>query len=322
MSRRVVFPQTEVRLSEMARGCARLSYYRATGEQPAEHDSEQLEWFQRGHLFEHYVVSQLIAKHGADNVERNYPIQHPLGVGHADALIGPERLLVEIKSSTTGTLSTPVFDNGVRQLKRYLHYADDVADRGALYMINPTTLKPADVFEVRLTDDDREEIATEMVELARAIESREAPARVCSKPSQARGYFCPFAATCFGGWEPDPLAEITSPDALAAASELAAIKQNEAQAKATLKALEEGRKDAEARLAELVPVGKSVVGPFELTRTHVKRQPSFSVKAYQAAGHSLEPLAEFFRDGAEYDTWKVTQAESAGAVDFGEEAPF
>lgn len=316
-----VFAPTEVRLSEAARGCQRMSFLRAIGCEPREPDSEAREYFARGNLFEEYVVRQLIAKHGRDNVVRQYEVQHPLGTGHADALIKPDRLLVEIKSTTTGSISSPVVENGIRQLKLYLFYAQDVADEGALYVINPSTLKPADVLTVRLSDEDRGEIGADMLALAVAIENREIPDRVCSRPTQARGMFCPFADTCFEGWEPDPAVEVTSSDALAAASELAAIKANERTHKAALKALEEGRKDAESRLSQFCAVGKSVVGGFEVSRTHVRRRPSFSLTAYEAAGMPLEPLAEFFQPGAEYDTWSVKEAEFAGDVDFGE-VPF
>lgn len=316
------FLQTEVRLSEVARGCHRMSYYRSTGEQPTEPDSEQHEWFARGNLFEQYVVQQLRAKYGASNVEREHEIQHPLGTGHADVLIRPERLLVEIKSTTTGTISTPVFENAVRQLKHYLHYASDVADQGALYMINPSTLKPADVFPVRLTDDDRQEIEDGMANLARAIEDRQTPGRVCSKPSQARGMFCPFAHVCFADWQPDPAEEITSPDALATASDLATIKESERQHREALKALETARKDVQERLGELVPVGDSVVGPYAVKRMRKTRSASFNAKVAAAAGFPVETLAEFYTGGSEWDEYRITKADAAGTTDFGDEAPF
>ena len=146
------FRHTEVRASELARGCERQSVMRALGTYAEPADAEQKEWFERGHLFEEYVVKQLIKKYGEDDVERQVDVHHPLGVGHVDAAIRSEKALVEIKSTQAGTLSTPVFDNGVRQLRFYLRY-HDWAEVGWLCMINPSTLKPAEVHPVHLTPE-------------------------------------------------------------------------------------------------------------------------------------------------------------------------
>lgn len=315
------FPQTEVRLSEVARGCPRMSVYRALGEQPAEPTSEQREWFARGNLFEHYVVSQLIAKHGADNVHRNWKVIHPLGVGHADALIGPERLLVEVKSTVSPAPSSTVFENAVRQLKLYLHYSTEVADSGALYMINPGTLKPADVYEVRLTDDDHEEIAEQMTALARAIADRELPDRVCARPSHAIGRFCPFAATCFAGWEEEPDALLDDPDALSAVSELAQVKASLRAAKASVKALEQAKDDAQQAVEQFVQTGTTTVGPFSVKRWEVAGRKQFSIPAAIAAGFTHEDLAPFITESAGHTRVEVSVAGEAGDVDFGE-VPF
>lgn len=314
------FVKTEVRASEVARGCERMSVLRALDAEPADPTGEEREWFARGHLFEHYVVSQLEAKHGKPNVIRQPEIHHPLGVGHSDALIVPERLLVEVKSANAGSLKTPSFENGVTQLKIGLRFRDD-ADQGALYMINPSTLKPADVFVVRLTDEDIEEIDETFARIQEAIEREQLPERVCAKPSNGRAYLCPFIVPCFDGWEQPEVEEIDEAEALTVTSELAAIKEQEKTHRAALAVLEEGRKDAQERLGGLVPVGDSVVGPFAVKRIHKSRGPAFSVKAYEAAGHSLEALAEFFYGGSEWDEYRIAKAVTPGDTDYGE-SPF
>lgn len=315
------FPQTEVRLSEVARGCPRMSVYRALGEQPSEPTSEQREFFARGHLFERYVIEQLRAKHGIEAIQPNWRVVHPLGVGHADALVGPERLLVEVKSTVSPAPSSSVFENAVNQLKLYLHYSAEVADSGAVYMINPGTLKPADVYEVRLSDDDREEIAEQMTALARAIEARELPDRVCSRPSQAIGRFCPFAGPCFAGWEETPDALLDDPDALSAVSELAAIKANLRAAKESVKALEQAKDDAQRQVEGFVQVGTTTVGPYSVKRWEVSGRKQFSIPAALAAGFTRDELEPFISEGSGHTRVEVAAATEAGDVDFGE-VPF
>ena len=194
-------------------------------------------------------------------------------------------------------------------------------------MIDPNRYKPADEYLVKLTDEERVAIEEERRYIVAAV-NEDGPVddhgsewRPCTAPSQARSRMCPFAASCFAGWEPDPAEAITSADALAAASLVAAVKDEERAHREALKQLEERRKAAEAELAELVPVGDSIVGPYAVKRTHVRRSPVFSLKAYEAAGLPVEPLAPFFQPGVEYDTFRVSRAAEAGDVDFGD-TPF
>jgi CRISPR/Cas system-associated exonuclease Cas4 (RecB family) len=298
-----------------------MAALRGLGAEQAEHDPQTLRYFARGHLYTDYVCRQLEAKHGKDAIEREVEIPWPHGVGHADAYVKPEKLLVEIKSTVAPFTSTPLFEMAVAQLRFYLRFHPE-AEQGALYLINPSDLSGEDVYAVSLTDEDREEIDAAVASLRVALDGGPLPLRVCSKPGQARGRLCSFAEACFTDWVPPEPTEIPDPAALEAAARLAAIKVAERPLKEQLAALEEGRKEAQADLAELVDVGESVVGPWLVKRTHVTRQPTFSVKAFEAAGHSIEPLAEFFKPGSEYDIFKVQRAETSGELDFGDEAPY
>lgn len=311
----IKFAPTAVRASELSR-CARMCALRGRGADQADFDAQTLRYFARGHLYSDYVCRQLEAKHGKQNVEREVEIEWPLGTGHADAYIQSEKLLVEIKSSATPSTSSPMFDMAVAQLRIYLRFHPE-AEQGALYLINPSDLSGEDVFAVALTEQDRDEIDAAVETVRLAIEGGDLPPRVCSRPGQARGRLCNFADACFAGWVPPEPEEVVDPDVLDAVSRLVAIKTAEAPLKAELAALEEGRKQAQADLAEAVAVGESVVGPWLVKRTHVERSPVFSVKAFEAAGHSVEPLAEFFKPGAEYDTFRVSRAEEPGDVDYG-----
>lgn len=318
---------TGIRPSLWAR-CPSAAVFQGRGEPEAVLPPETEHYFFRGRVFEEIVVRQLAAKHGRDNIEREVEIPIPgIGTGHADFYLRSEKTLGEIKSTVAPHPNSDIFSSGVKQLRIYLAHHPE-AEQGALMMINPNVMKAADVYTVKLTDEDREQIEVERQYIEDSVhgdESRLAERgrdwRPCTVPSQARGRMCPFAAVCFEGWEPEPADEITDPLAMDAAGRLLAIKTEKSQHARAIKALEEGEQAAQAELSDLVGVGDSVVGPFKVKRTHVVRKPTFSVRAFEAAGHSVEPLAEFFQPGSEYDTWRVALADEAGDVDYGT-APF
>jgi len=318
---------TGIRPSLWAR-CVTAAVFQGRGADEAEPEPEAREWFFRGHVFEEIVMRQIEAKHGKENVQRQVVIPIPgIGEGHADGYLIPEKALIEIKSTVAAYPNSDTFQFGVEQLRRYLAYHGE-AEKGYLYMVDPSRMKPADVYTVVLTDDDFERIDYERNAIVAHLKDEGgdmplhgAPYRPCTRPSQARSRLCPFAATCFEGWEPDEALEVTEPQALDAASRLHAIQTEKRSLNAQVKALEEGEDAVKAVLAEYVEPGDAVVGPFAVRRTHVVRKPSFSVRAFEAAGHSLEPLAEFFTPGGEHDRWTVTKAASAGDVDFGD-TPF
>ncbi len=314
------FAPTALRASELAR-CARMAAGRGIGWAHADYDEQTRRYFARGHLYTEYVARQLRAKHGPTNVITEVEIDWPLGTGHGDIYVIPDKLLVEVKSTVTPTTSSPMFEMAVEQLRIYLRFHPD-AEHGALYLINPSDLSREDVFRVELTDEDVARIDTAIYDLSVAVEhGGSLPPRVCSKPSQARGRLCPFAEACFDGWvDPGP-EEVTDADALAVVSELSRIKQEESAHRRALAALEEGRKETQARLGEYVPVGDSTVGPFAVKRIHKTRAPQFSEKAAKAAGFPVETLAEFMVGGSEWDEYRVGTAAEAGETDFGE-APF
>lgn len=313
------FAPTAIRASELSR-CARMAALRGLGAEHEEPDEITQRFFARGHLFGEYVARQLEAKYGKAEIEREVAIPWPLGEGHADVYVRSAKLLVEVKSTVTPTTSSPMFDMAVEQLRIYLHFHPE-AERGALYLVNPSNLAGEDVFEVRLTVADRARIDADVALVRAALEGGQLPQRVCSRPGQARGRLCSFAAACFEGWVPPALHEVSAPEALDAAARLAAIKREERDYNAALAALEQGKKEAQAELGEYLPEGESVVGPWQVRRTLVQRAPVFSLKAAAAAGFPVQTLDEFMRPGAAYETFRVERAETPGEIDYGE-APF
>jgi hypothetical protein len=318
---------TGIRPSLWAR-CVTAAVFQGRGADEAEPETEAREWFFRGHVFEEIVMRQIEAKHGKENVQRQVVIPIPgIGEGHADGYLIPEKALIEIKSTVAAYPNSDTFQFGVEQLRRYLAYHGE-AEKGYLYMVDPSRMKPADVYTVVLTDEDRERIEGERKYVADGAEREDVMLashgdewRPCTRPSQARSRLCPFADVCFEGWQHEPAAEITEAQALDAASRLHAIKTEKRQHAAAIRALEEGERAAQAELGEYVEPGEAIVGPYAVKRTHVVMQPKFSVRAYEAAGNEMDDLADYFTAGSEYDKWTVGKAEQAGDTDFGE-APF
>ncbi len=314
---------TGIRPSLWAR-CPTAAVFQGRGEPEAEHAPEVEQYFFRGHVFEEIVMRQIIAKHGADNVERQVVIPIPgIGEGHADGYLRKEKTLIEIKSTTTPYPSADTFAYAVRQLRIYLAYHGE-AEQGALYMLNPNVMKPADIYTVKLTDADRDEIADEISYIIFATDEQgpeladhgHERLRPCTKPSQARGRMCPFAATCFAGWEPPAPHEIDDPSVLKAASELAALVEEERQHNAAVKALEETKKALKAELADVLPEkGETVVGPFLLRTWPVKPRVSVSAKALEAAG--IDPYL-YSTVGEARQEVRIEKAETAGDIDYGD----
>lgn len=317
---------TGIRPSLWAR-CVTAAILQGRGEREEELPPETSEWFFRGQVFEEIVMRQVVARHGRDNVERQVVIPiDGIGEGHADGYLIPDRALIEVKSTTAPYPNSDTFSFGCRQLRIYGAYHPE-AEQGHLYMLDPNRMKPADIYTVRLADDDREQVERERQAIVAGVaggdlEPHGHEYRPCTKPSQARGRMCPFASVCFAGWQPPAARVVSDPAALGAAARLAAVKGAIRSHEQEIKALEEEKRDAEAVLLEVTEPGDNTIGPWSVRRTDVRRSPSFSLKAAEAAGFPVETLAEFMRPGAAYTTFRVGPAEEAGDVDFGEEAPF
>jgi hypothetical protein len=321
----VRFKPSEVRLSEIARQCDRMSVLRGQGAAGREPDDEAREYFARGQLYEQYVVDQLVEKFGVFDVEGQVDIHHPLGVGHADAYIKSIKTLVEVKSTSSGTLSTPVYENGVRQLKLYLRFHPD-AEEGWLMMINPSTLRAAERYKVLLADGDAEEIDQTIAAIQQHITAGTLPDRACAHPGQSRSYFCPFAAACFDGWEPPVPYTVTSPAALTAAGEWNRLVIEARELKSRLGMIEDQQHELKETLVHHCPEGDSQVGGFAVKRWHVDGRNTFQFKAYEAAGEHSDVVERFTVRGNGHDrvTVKATTpgGTDGGSIDYGDDAPF
>ena len=273
-------PLTGVRLSELAK-CPRCCACRAIGCEPALPSDRQARLMNRGRVLGRMVADEFAKKHGADAVEYEREIVWPLGVGHADIYLKPDRLLIEV-FSTSGSDYTAK----IKQAKRYLHF-DQEAEAAAVYVLNVTDLSREEVFPVFLTDQDREEIEAEVAAVQAAIDGTgPLPECVHSSPDGCRYSGCPFTASAWDGWTPpDPVDLSDSRALVAGAAELYQAKKVLAERKAMVEDAQRVYDDAKAALVDVLPVVgvEMKAGPLSVKRVLVKGRETLSWSKAKAA---------------------------------------
>ena len=228
-------------------------------------------------------------------------IKWPFGIGHQDLYVKETATIIEVLSSAHASeqMKRAKMLQGIGYVEHHPH-----AENLALIVVSPTDLTMERTIVMpgtRLYEELREEMRERIAELERWRDDGEMPARVCSKPSEARGHFCMFAQHCFQDWEPPPLEEIAADgDLLEAVGRFVEVKRARAELASRDKALEIEQKEAQAVMdAAELPAGQQViVGPFEVRRTQVERQPTFEWAKAESAG-VFEPglYGEFFKAG-------------------------
>jgi hypothetical protein len=300
---------------------------RARGAEAAPHHPAVAEYLFRGRVFEEIEVRRLEAHYGRENIVRQPAFDWGFGEeGHSDAFILPERELVEVKSTTTPTLSSPMVDMSIEQLRLairfYEHPEVGKAKRGLLLMLDPNRQAPADVIPVMLTDEDVARQDEAIAALRASIAGGDLPERVCARPSQARGRLCAFAEPCFEGWEEPAPGHAHDPELVDLVSRLVGIRNRKRPLKVEIDEIEEEERELKLRISEDLAEGETIVGPFEVKLTQVKRAPKFQEKLAKAAGFPMATLEEFYTPGAEYPLVTISSADEPTEIDYGDEAPF
>lgn len=308
--------------------CPRKAVYGATGAPARDRSDREERILYRGRSLGRDYGDFLASRDGADNVLREVQVEWEMGVGHIDLFHVPTATAIEVLSSAHA--SDQMIRSKLLQLVGYMeHYP--AAAGGLLVVLNPSDFseerfpvaRGTDAYQA-LVDDMRDRVA----QLETWRDTGELPARECRKPSDSIGLFCLHADHCFEGWEqPPPDAVLDGEAAIAVATQVAALKTSEREAKEAYEARVDARKEAEDDLAEYIGAGGTyLVGPWTVVRTDVHRRPTLDVRKAELAGVlNVDALAEFMKAGAEYSTWKVTRSEFPApgeAPDFGEEAPF
>jgi len=309
---------TGLRLSELAR-CPRMCALRGLGHEPAEPSPRGRRYQTRGQMFGYYAFQQFRERY--PDAQREVEITWPLGTGHADIYLPSEKLLIEVVSSTS---PNEIFPAKMKQVRCYLLYHPE-ANSAAVYVINPSDLDREALLPVILRPEDVTEIAADVAMVEAALDGGPLPPCSAATPSDCEhSLFCPFAGVAWEGWEPPPLPEANSVDAVLLASRYYRAKRAEGEARGGTSEAERERKELEAELAAVFPLGKTASGPFVVSRTQVNRKGTFNLDAARAAGVSDEDLlGPFIKPGANYETWRIEREKDAPlpAADFGE-VPF
>lgn len=314
--------------------CPRMCAFGLLGADPAEPDERTKRLWRRGRQLGADVANDFAAKYGEDNVIREKAVPWPdnglpLGELHTDVFVKPEKMAVEVKSSTS---PASILDDAITQLGGEIRY-DDEAEVGCLAIVDPTGWRDVELLPVFLTDELTERVEGIADQVVTAANGGPLPERVCKHPSEGKGKFCPFIDVCFADWQaPDPLD--LSGDIAQLAVDYKQAQEDEQAAKKTVAEAEKRRKEIGAQLSEwsLIPGMDYVGGGVKVKRTHVADSPRFSYSKASKAGVFSSPIwtpehdaliQPFVTLSGGHDRWSVTvlsesQAPKPTGEDYGD----
>lgn len=336
-------PAPKIRWSS-AVNCPRKAVYEAQGAPRREPWQKELNINFRGHSVERDVID-LIAQancetcrsvvdqglrslnHPGCYLERQPKIKWPGGYLHPDAVILEPRTPIEILSSVN--LKPELVDRKKRQLAGQIFYDHEAGDMGLLIIANPATMDMEQI-PFHLDHEWITRVLAVTDEALTALETGTLPERVCEKPADAIGHFCPFEEHCFEGWEPEPLPEINTSQAAALVGQWYSIRKTERTYESHIKQLRRGRSDVEAELAampEFAQPGEYLVGGVKLRREDRRGTRTFNFdRAERDPRIPQELLDEFTKIGRPSTRWEVSavthEAHERLEADEFDEAPF
>ncbi len=300
-----------------------MAFYAYQGVEPEPFDEITKRRVRRGKLDEQVVIEELREKYGADDVRAQEAVPWPdeglpLGELHPDGYIVSEKTVVEVKSHANGEPT----DSDWVQLAGQVRFHPDAEDRGMLMVVDRELVVRSYPFV--LTDAWREEVEARAVTLAESLADGQPPTRRCEKPSDARGYFCPFAATCFADWVPPDPTEWGSEHAEVVNEFYAAKTADEANqglAKVTAARLAEAK---DALLAAGLPAGETVCGPLRLKHTVVADSERVSFAKLRRSGVPYAIPEEYvdLKGGHSRVSVEKVGVGSLETPDYGEDVPF
>lgn len=319
----------------MAVRCPRMGALALRGTESDPPDEVQQGYFRRGKQLQADVYESYRLQYGDENLIVEKPIPWPAGIAHGDIYVRPERLAVEVKS----TASMLPLDHHLAQLAGQVEFDPD-ADRGLLILVNPSNLTRRPIPMPVVTDDMRDKVHQIADAVARSADpAAPLPDRVCQRPSEAVGRFCPFAAVCFHDWQPpDPI--VLAPTVAALVADLDLADTEVRDAKDDLAAREHRRDTIRAELRKTLEPATSYLSPDDelvVQITEVAGRVTWDVKTAIETGvvdpAALEP---FRKEGRGHERWRIrpalleqAEAQDSASVlagltveDFGDEAPF
>ena len=300
--------------------CERKAVYEALGTEREETDPRMERIFARGRRLGAMLaeeIAETLAEEGrAAELEREipWPLGSPIGTGHADLFIPDEGHTIEIVSTAGADL--PPYKP--RQVAFY-SLNDPASVAATVLSIDPSTNEerayPIDVETFRADLDESVKrvlwgIRNDSVRHVRR--ARRSDGQETDEPSGFPCFDCPFRRTCWQDWEPAPVGVL--PDPLhEVVGELGALEDKMSTARVTeVPFLEEQRNALRERLAGHMRPGANYRAPgFSKVRvSEVSGRRTFSLKAFEDAGHTLPAVAEsFVKVGAGHLRWTITREE-------------
>lgn len=302
--------------------CPRMGAYGLLGVDPADPNERQQGLMRRGRMLGADRYERYVARYGDHDVVAEQPVPWPAGVLHPDIYIRSKKLVVEVKSSAS---PDSIVEDAIVQCAGQVYWHPE-ATAGLVEVVSPIDLQVVAEIPVLLNDEWRErldEIAASVVR-AGMTQGRDLPDRVCKRPSDGIGRFCPFIEHCFAGWEPPTVEELKADEELLArVARLAELKRRRKALAAEDKPLEDECKEIQEDLDGVLgarDLREVIVGGYLVKRSPRTRE-SFSLKKARASvpADILDPFTSVSR----FTVYEVeTASEFVVPDDFGDEAPW
>jgi hypothetical protein len=232
--------------------------------------------------------------YGAGKVWAEKKVVWQLGVGHMDIWLPQTATAVEVLSSKHA--SPEILHSKRLQLVGYMEH-DPEAANGVVVILDPSDLSE-DRQLVSKHDPQYAELVEEMRDRIRQVQAWDAgepmPARVCGKPSDARGHFCQYADHCFQDWEPPELPVVLTDEVVRLARQLYEV----AQVKSVLSGSKVDAVPVQAALAaDDIDAAISVLRDARTMKGAELLEKEIKARLTEAIGHAPE---DFLQDPGEY----------------------
>jgi hypothetical protein len=252
----------------VAAKCPRAAAFGGLGFEPAAPDERTQRIWHRGKLFGFFVQSQFEAKYpGQIIAEKEVP--WPAGTLHTDIFVVPDRMPIEVKSSTA---PRSLLKDALFQLAGEIHFDQDAGDTGALILVNPVDLDEQ-IVPLVLDSEWRDRVEERANQVVRALATKGDDMPCCTRatPGQCRFSGCAFTKVAWEGWQP-PAPNVLPAEAAPRLTDFYRLQQREREIASQLKAVKEERKTAQEEIIalNLDPGAVYACGPFELSRSHVE----------------------------------------------------
>lgn len=309
--------------------CPRWAAMGLLGHDPAPPDDRTQRLWLRGKMLGVYMADRFAARYGEEQVVREKAVPWPatglpLGELHTDVYIAPERMAVEVKSSSS---PASLLDDALTQLAGEVHF-DPEADIGGLAIVDPVDLAE-ELTPFILTDEAIEHVETIAALVADAGKTGTLPPCSACNPTECHFKGCPYTGEAWAGWLAPVPGKLTG-EAAGLVRELYAAKQARAVRKAEHEQADQAYKDICARLSELgVDAGEYDVGPLRLRRTDVEASERFSLSKARKSGvwaseHDglFQPFLTLAGAHSRWSVEKVGDGPTVTVDNFGEDVPF